>query len=153
MPCLSTGSTSDRSSAHLHRSSRMKANRFEHSESMGSNAHLWRLQSGRRRLLHDLLLPLPSAHAQASQIRRLVSVCAFTFNLPLFSQILPYSYLSTIHFSLASACCFSLQSRLPLAHPLPLYLYTPSSPSFPQSGRALPCIATSSPLLSKSRQP
>lgn len=91
------------------RRSRMQANRFEPSESMGSNAHLWRLQPGCRRLLHDLLLPLSSAHAQASQVRRLVSVCAFTFNLPHFSQSLPYPTLGAIDFSLASAC-LSLQS-------------------------------------------
>lgn len=91
------------------RRSRMQANRFEHSESMGSNAHLWRLQPGRRCLLHDLLFPLPSALAQASQVRRFVSVCAFTFNLPHFSQSLPYPTLSAIDFNLASAC-LGLQS-------------------------------------------
>ena len=103
--------------------SRMQANRLEHSESMGSNAHLWRLQLGRRRLLHDLLLPLPSAHAQASQVRRFVSVFAFTFNLPHFSQSLPYPTLSAIGFNLASAC-LSLQSPSQ-AHPLLFHPYPP----------------------------
>lgn len=63
----------------FHRRYRIRTNRFENSESVGSNAHLWCLQPRRRRLLYDLLLPLPSTHAQASQIRRLVSTCASTF--------------------------------------------------------------------------
>lgn len=106
------------------RRSRMQANPFEHSESMGSNAHLWRLQPGRRRLLHDLLLPLPSAHAQASQVRRFVSVCAFTFNLPHFSQNLAHSTLSAIDFSIASAC-LSLQSPSPSTPSLAFHPYPP----------------------------
>lgn len=40
---------------------------------MGSDAHFRRLQSRRRRLLLDLLLPIPRPHAQASEIRRPVS--------------------------------------------------------------------------------
>ena len=49
---------------------------FVTSESMGPNAHFWRLQPWRRGLLHDLLLPLPSADAQATKVRRSVSVRA-----------------------------------------------------------------------------
>jgi hypothetical protein len=102
-------------------------------------------------LLHDLLLPLPSAYAQASQIRRPVSVCASPFHLPHFSQTLPYPTLSAIKFSLALA----FHPPSPNRHPLPLYLHTfhTSHHVLPSRIRVLSCIATLSPLPFKSRHP
>lgn len=133
----------------FHRHYRVQANRFEHSESMGSNAHLWRLQPGRRRLFHDLLFPLPSPHAQASQIRRLVSVYVLVLsNTPaLQPKLCP-----TLPLVLSTSASLQLACIRPFSNP-------PPSTSLPHTThrsllspfRALPCIATSSLLPIKSR--
>jgi hypothetical protein len=48
-----------------------------YSESVGSYAHFRCMQLGRRRLFHDLLLPVPRLDTEAPQIRHLVSCLSY----------------------------------------------------------------------------